>query len=66
MRVVFFPIPIPMPLWIAIVGSFAIFTLLSITNNLGIAWQAYLGGLAFGAAAGWYFKRHSFDSYRWS
>jgi membrane associated rhomboid family serine protease len=66
MRVVFFPIPVPMPLWVAIVGSFAIFTLLSITNNLGIAWQAHLGGLAFGAAMSWYYKRHSFDSYRWS
>jgi len=66
MRVVFFPIPVPMPLWIAIVGSFAIFTLLSITNNLGIAWQAHLGGLAFGAVMGWYYKRNSLNEYRWN
>jgi membrane associated rhomboid family serine protease len=61
MRVVFFPIPVPMPLWIAIVGSFVVLTLIP-----GVAWQAHLGGLAFGAAMSWYYKRHSFDSYRWS
>jgi len=61
MRVIFFPIPVPMPLWIAIVGSFVILSFIP-----GIAWQAHLGGLAFGAAMGWYYKRHSFDSYRWS
>ena len=61
MKVMFFPIPIPMPLWIAVVGSFVVLTLIP-----GVAWQAHLGGLAFGAAAGWYYKRHMFDSYRWS
>jgi uncharacterized protein len=66
MRVIFFPIPVPMPLWIAIVGSFVLFTVLSITSNLGIAWQAHLGGMAFGAALGWYYRRHAFDSHRWA
>ena len=61
MRVIFFPIPVPMPLWIAIVGSFVVLTLIPC-----VAWQAHFGGLAFGAAMGWYYKRHSFDSYRWS
>jgi membrane associated rhomboid family serine protease len=65
MRVIFFPIPVSMPLWIAIVGSFVIFTVLSLTGGLNVAWQAHLGGLAFGAVAGWYYKRNSFNEYRW-
>ena len=60
MRVIFFPIPVPMPIWVAIVGSFVVLTLIP-----GVAWQAHLGGLVFGAAAGWYYRRHSFDNYRW-
>ena len=61
MRVIFFPIPVPMPLWIAIVGSFVVLSFIP-----GVAWQAHLGGLAFGAAAGWYYKRNSFNDYRWN
>jgi len=41
---------IPMPLWIAIIVGFLIIL-------PGVAWQAHLGGLAFGALAGWYFRR---------
>jgi uncharacterized protein len=66
MRVVFFPIPVPMPLWIAIVGSFVIFTILSLVGYMDIAWQAHLGGLIFGAVAGWLYKRRQFDQYRWN
>jgi membrane associated rhomboid family serine protease len=61
MKVVFFPIPIPMPVWIAIVGSFVVLSFVS-----GIAWQAHLGGLVFGAVAGWFFRRNSFNDYRWN
>jgi membrane associated rhomboid family serine protease len=61
MKVIFFPVPIPMPLWIAIVGSFVVLSLIP-----GVAWQAHLGGLLFGAAVGWYYKRHSFNNYRWN
>jgi len=61
MRVIFFPIPVPMPLWMAIVGSFVVLTLIP-----GVAWQAHLGGLAFGGAAGWYYKRNMFNDHRWN
>jgi membrane associated rhomboid family serine protease len=47
-----FFIPIAMPLWVAII----IFFLLSFLFS-GIAWQAHLGGLLLGLAAGLIFKR---------
>ncbi len=45
-----FPIPVPMPLWVAILINFVI--LFPFT-----AWQAHLGGLIFGLIAGYYFRR---------
>ena len=59
-RIIFFPIPVPMPIWVAMLGSFVLLSFLP-----GVAWQAHLGGLAFGAAAGWFYKGRRFNDYRW-
>jgi membrane associated rhomboid family serine protease len=50
--VIIFPIPIPMPLWIAVIILVFISFLFS-----GIAWQAHIGGLLLGLAAGFIFRR---------
>jgi uncharacterized protein len=51
-RVYTFPIPIPMPLWIAILVGFVLVSFFP-----GVAWQAHLGGIAYGAAIGYYYRR---------
>ena len=43
---------IPMPLWVAIFGSFIILVFIS-----GVAWQAHLGGLIVGLVAGFYLRQ---------
>lgn len=52
LRVYMFPIPVPMPLWVAVIGGFLILSLFP-----GIAWQAHLGGLVFGLIAGYYLRK---------
>lgn len=51
-KVFIFPIPAPIPLWIAVIGGFVIMSFFPF-----VAWQAHLGGLALGLAAGYYFKK---------
>jgi membrane associated rhomboid family serine protease len=55
LRVFVFPIPAPIPLWIAVIGGFIILSIFS--PLLGIAWQAHLGGLVLGLVAGYIFRR---------
>ncbi len=51
-RVFIFPIPAPMPLWVAVIGGFVILSFIP-----GIAWEAHLGGIVFGLGAGYLYKR---------
>jgi len=52
LRVFVFPIPVPLPLWAAVIGGFLI---ISFFPN--VAWQAHLGGLAFGLTMGYFFRK---------
>jgi membrane associated rhomboid family serine protease len=58
MKVIIFPIPAPIQLWMATIGIFVILTLLPMMNVLSnIAWQAHLGGALVGLIAGYILKR---------
>lgn len=52
MKVFVFPIPVPLPLWVAVIGGFIILSFLPF-----VAWEAHLGGLLVGLAAGLFFKK---------
>ena len=46
---------IPMPLWLVVIIFFGIWSIPGFVS--GVAWQAHLGGLATGLAAGYIFRR---------
>jgi uncharacterized protein len=52
LRVFVFPIPVPIPLWTAVLGGFLLVGFIP-----SVAWQAHLGGIAFGALLGFIFRK---------
>jgi membrane associated rhomboid family serine protease len=60
LRVFVFPIPTPLPLWIAVIGGFILLTVLTVLPPFrNIAWQAHLGGLVSGLVAGYIFRKRA-------
>jgi len=57
LKVIIFPIPIPMPLWVAVIGGFILLTLLAFFTDNSIGWQAHLGGLIVGLVAGFFLRK---------
>jgi membrane associated rhomboid family serine protease len=57
-RVMMFPIPVEIPLWISILISFVI-----VAFNPGVSWEGHLGGIVYGAAIGYLYKRREFRRY---
>jgi membrane associated rhomboid family serine protease len=58
MKVYIMFIPVPIPLWIAVIGGGLLMSFLP-----GVAWEAHLGGLLFGLAAGYIIKRQRKQTY---
>ncbi len=61
MKVMVFPIPVQMPLWVALLGGGILISFLM--SN--IAWQAHLGGAVAGALFGLYYRKKYLKSFRY-
>ena len=46
-----FPLPVPIPLWVAVIGGFLLMSFMP-----SVAWEAHLGGLVFGLVMGYIFR----------
>jgi len=55
--VIVFPIPVPIPLWAAILIFFFVLIVLPMGIATRIGWEAHLGGLLLGLAAGLIFRK---------
>ena len=56
-KIVLFPIPIPMDLWVYVLfGSVFLGILIPFLTDSNVAWQAHLGGLVTGLIAGYFFR----------
>jgi len=58
-KIVLFPIPVPMDLWVYVLfGSVLLGIIMPALSSVSmVGWQAHLGGLLTGVAAGFYFRR---------
>jgi len=54
LRVFVFPVPAPIPLWVAIIGGFLIMSPLFFPQ---VAWEGHLGGLLLGLTAGFILRK---------
>ncbi len=52
LKVLIFPIPVPLDLWMAVIGAFLFLSFMP-----RVAWEAHLGGLAVGLLAGYFFRK---------
>jgi len=52
LRVFIFPIPVALPLWVAVIGGFIVLSFIPY-----VAWQAHLGGMVFGLVAGLFLRK---------
>jgi membrane associated rhomboid family serine protease len=57
-KVIMFPIPVEIPLWIAILINFVF-----VAVNPGVSWEGHLGGIVYGAAVGYFYRRREFRRY---
>lgn len=53
-----FPIPVPIHLWVAVIGGFVLLSFSPL-----VAWQAHLGGLVFGLITGYFAQRKGYRFY---